>query len=319
MNKSLLKLDYNLLQVLAILLEHRSVTLAAQRLNLTQSAVSKHLARLREMFADRLFERGAQGLVPTPRLLGIAPQLRQVLQQLEQLTRPAEFDPSNNQRRFRIYLLETAYALTFPFFMPELLHQAPKIHLSAQTWDKDSLQMLLKCEVDLGIACREWDDRSPIHMRHLPEELNHVELLRDVSVCLMRKSHPALSGKWDLQSFLHYRHIQVTFGGMESWLLDDVLSTQHLNRDLAINMTDFQSAMSLCEQSDLLLCAPARHAEKMLQNFQLEIMPVPVEMEPGAYVLLWHKHFEQDPGHRWLRELIVNSVTGKNGENSERA
>jgi DNA-binding transcriptional LysR family regulator len=308
MNKTLLKLDFNLLQVLAILLAEKSVTGAAKRLNLTQSAVSKHLARLRLMFNDPLFDRSAQGLKPTPRLTLLEPQLQLILQQLEQLTRPTEFESATSERRFSIHLLETAYTLTFPFFMPTLLNQAANIRLSAQTWSEHSLELLSSCEVDMGIACREWDERSAIHMRHLPKELNYVELVRDASVCLMREEHPALRKKWDLTNFLKYRHIQVTFGGMESWLLDDVLSMQGLSRNIAIDMTDFQSAMSLCEQSDLILCAPARHSEVMTKHYRLKVLPVPVHMEPGAYVLLWHKHFDQDPGHRWLRKLIVERV-----------
>ena len=86
------KFDLNLLKALEVLLQERNVSVAAQRLNLSQSAVSKHLSRLREMFDDQLFERKAQGLKPTPRALELAPQLKLVIQQLEQLTRPAMFD-----------------------------------------------------------------------------------------------------------------------------------------------------------------------------------------------------------------------------------
>ncbi|MFT4928977.1 MAG: DNA-binding transcriptional LysR family regulator, partial [Phenylobacterium sp.] len=181
------KLDLNLLQVLEILLEELNVTAAARRLNLSQSAVSKHLARLREMFADPLFERTAQGLKATPRAIILAPQLRQLLQQLEQITRPVAFDPAVSQRRFNIHLLETAYSLTFPFFMPDLLAQAPNIGVKTHTWGTNSLDILQKCEIDMAITCREWDERSPLHMRNLPDTLHHIELLRDHPVCLLRQ------------------------------------------------------------------------------------------------------------------------------------
>ncbi|AGH43294.1 LysR family transcriptional regulator [Paraglaciecola psychrophila 170] len=188
-----LKLDLNLLQVLAILIEEKNVAAAASRLNLSQSAVSKHLSRLRDMFSDQLFERTAQGLKPTPRVIELASQLRGVLQQLEQITRPAAFEPATSQRRFSIHLLETAYALTFPYFMPTLLNQAPNTRLTTQNWSQGSLNMLLSCEIDLGITCREWDECSPIHVRNIPSELNHAELLREVPVCLLRDGHPASS------------------------------------------------------------------------------------------------------------------------------
>ncbi len=302
------KFDLNLLKVLEILLQERNVSAAALRLNLSQSAVSKHLSRLREMFADQLFERTAQGLKPTPRALALAPQLRQVIQQLEKLTRPAMFDPSDSRRKFRIHLADTACSLTFPLFMPELLNQAPKITLKTNTWDEDSLNQLLKCEVDIGIACREWDPRSPLHIKHIPAELNYTELLQEHSLCLVRENHPALKKKWNLETFLLYRHLQVTIGGKDHWLLDEVLKSEDLYRDIAIDMPDFYSAMSLCEQTDLILCAPARHVSQMAKYFNLKVLNIPVEFADGAYVLLWHKHFDHDNGHRWLRELIINNV-----------
>jgi len=302
------KLDLNLLKVLRVLLEELSVTQAAERLNVTQSAVSKHLAKLREMFADQLFERTAQGLKATPRAIELAPQLHQIIQQLEQLTRPTEFAPQLSKRQFNIHMLDTAYALTFPFFMPSLLTQAPSVRLKTKTWNKDSLDDLLNCEIDLGIACREWDKRSSIHIDNIPPELDHVELLREHSQCLVREDHPVLSQPWNLQTFLQFRHIQVSFGGMESWLLDDILQIKNLHRDIAIDMPDFYSAMSLCEQSDLILCAPARQVAKLAASFRLRVLKLPVDFDSGAYVLLWHKHFNNDSGHRWLRELIINGV-----------
>ncbi|NQZ83867.1 MAG: LysR family transcriptional regulator [Colwellia sp.] len=307
-NVKLNKLDLNLLKVLEILLEELNVTATANRLHLTQSAVSKHLARLRGMFGDQLFERTAQGLKATPRALELAPQLRQIIQQLEQLTRPVVFEPALSQRQFHIHMLDTAYSLTFPFFMPNLLTQAPSIRLKTKTWNSNSLDELLNCEIDMGIACREWDRRSPIHMKDIPPELNHQELLRDHSLCLVREDHPALSQKWNINTFLQHRHIHVSLGGTEHWLLDEILKMEKRHRDIAIDMPDFYSAMSLCEQSDLILCAPARHVAKLAASFKLHVLNIPIEFNSGAYVLLWHKHFEHDSGHRWLRELIIKSI-----------
>ncbi len=300
--------DYNLLSVLEVLLEEKSVTSAAARLHLSQSAVSKQLSKLRETFDDKLFERTAYGLRPTPKAKQLAPQLRLVLNQVEQLTRPSEFDPSMSQRKFRIELVETAYSLTYPYFMPELLKQAPNITVDSQTWHSESMDKLLRCETDMGIACREWDERSLLHIKNLPQELNYVELTRDHSVCLVRKNHPLLEEEWNLDTFLKYRHLQVTFGGITHWLLDDVLQMQHLKRDIAVNLTDFHSAMQLCEKSDLILCSPAKYAQEMLGHYQLITLPVPTKLIPGTYALLWHKHFDLDPSHRWLREMMISSV-----------
>ena len=123
-----------------------------------------------------------------------------------------------------------------------------------------------------------------------------------------------MSEHWDLTAFLHYRHMQVTFGGLQQWLLDDVLQLDNLSRDIVIDMPDFHSAMSLCEQTDLLLCAPAKHAARMARHYRLQTLSVPVEMQNGVYLLLWHRHFDHDRGHQWLRELIINSVKQRGGD-----
>jgi len=124
----------------------------------------------------------------------------------------------------------------------------------------------------------------------------------------MRRDHPALAQEWNLDTFLSYRHLQVAFGGIEHWLLDDVLQLEGRQRDIAVNMTDFQSAMALCEQSDLILCAPSRYAFAVMKSFELQSLPSPIKLIPGAYLLMWHKHFEHDLSHKWLRELIISQV-----------
>ncbi|MBW3532706.1 LysR family transcriptional regulator [Shewanella sp. NKUCC06_TVS] len=302
------RLDLNLLPVLEILLEEQSVTAAAARLHLSQSAVSKQLTRLREVFDDPLFERTAYGLKPTPKALSLAPELRQCLQQLAQFTRPDTFEPALSQRQFRMHLVETTYSLTFPHFMPMLLTQAPGVSLNCQTWRLDTMDRLLRCDIDLAIGCREWDERSPMHVNNIPDDLCHVELVQDYPVCLMRRDHPALTQEWNLDTFLSYRHLQVAFGGLEHWLLDDVLQLEGRKRDIAVNMTDFQSALNLCEQSDLILCAPSRYALAVMKSFELQSLPSPIKLIPGAYLLMWHKHFEHDLSHKWLRELIISQV-----------
>nr|WP_283102893.1 LysR family transcriptional regulator [Shewanella abyssi] len=304
-----------MLRVLEVLLEEQSVTAAASRLHLSQSAVSKQLSKLRETFDDQLFERTAYGLKATPRALQLAPELREVLQRLDQFTRPNSFEPADSQRRFRMHLVETAYSLVFPHFVPQLLTQAPQVSINSQTWSHDSMDKLLRCEIDLGIICREWDKRSLLHMNNLPDELAYAELIRDYPICLVRRGHPLLNEPWDLDTFLKYRHLQVAFGGLEHWLLDDVLRLEHRERDIAVNMTDFTSALDLCENSDLILCAPRKYVMHMLAGHDLVCLDVPVHVEPGAYVLVWHKHFNLDPSHRWLRNLMIDGVSQAESNN----
>ncbi|MCE9784248.1 LysR family transcriptional regulator [Shewanella algae] len=308
----IMKVDLNLLPVLEVLLEEQSVTGAARRLHLSQSAVSKQLNRLRELFNDPLFERSAFGLKPTPRALALGPELQQWLRLAERLTLPDEFDPTASERQFRMHLVETAYSLTLPHFMPSLLRQAPGLDINCKTWYPGTMEQLLRCELDFAIGCREWDPRSLMHIHSLPDELEYLELTRDKPICLLQPNHPALEGDWNLERFLSFEHLQVAFGGIEHWLLDDVLALKHKTRRIRANITDFPTALELCRHSELILCAPAKYAAQALQHVELAKLEVPIDLVPGAYVLLWHKHFNQDPAHKWLRQMIADTVIPAN-------
>jgi DNA-binding transcriptional LysR family regulator len=298
--------DVNLLRVLAVLLEERSVTAAASRLYLSQSAVSKQLAKLRETFDDPLFDRQSKGLHPTPKALSLAPSIHEILRQIDQLAIPSKFEPEKSQRTFTFDLVETAYTVTYSRFMPTLLKQAPGISINSRTWRDESLNRLLRREIDFGIGIFEWDERAKSHYLTIPDELNYAELVRDHSVCLMRKGHPALQEEWNIDTFLKYRHLEVTIGGISGWLLKEVLDIEHKQLNSAVNMSDVQSAVKLCEQSDLLMCYPDSAVKALNMDTNLIVKPLPIKLEPGGYSLLWHRHFDNDPSHKWLRELIIS-------------
>lgn len=300
-------LDLALVKVFHGLLNHRSVSRAAMELHLSQSAVSKQLAKLREVFQDPLFVRNAHGLSPSPRALMLAPQFQELNQLLKQIIQPPSFQAADCQRRFVIDLLETAYPLALSQVMPHIIQYAPDVVINMRNWQHNSMEKLLNCDIDLGITCREFDPHSPLAMRHLPDGLKYAELARETSVALIRKDHPLLAGnQWGLQGFLQYGHINLLLTGIDHWLLDDVLAAKGEKRKISASIPDVYNAMSLCQQTDLILCMPARYANNMQSHFELELMPIPVDMKPGSYVLVWHQHYDQDPAHKWLRELIIH-------------
>jgi len=297
--------DANLLRVMAVLLEEQSVTAAAERLYKSPSAVSKQLAKLRETFDDPLFERQATHLNPTPKALSLAPKVFEILKQLDQLSIPLDFEPKHSKRTFQFDLCETAYSSIFLDFMPSLIEQAPSITVHNQLWSDNSINRLLRREVDFGLGIFEWDNRSEKHYLNIPNELNYVELTQDSSRCLMRKDHPALKEEWDLDTFLRYRHIELKIGGMDRWLLNEVLSLDHKKVNTAVNMSDINSAMKLCAKSDLFMCCPASSVNAFQASDELIAKKLPLELKDGGCALLWHKHFDNDPSHKWLRELII--------------
>ena len=152
---NLAKVDLNLLVILQILLEEESVTRAAGRLHLSQSALSKSLNRLRDTLDDPLFLRTAHGLKPTTHALQLKEQLPTLLQGLYQITLPPEFEPAASQRHFSFSMIESAYETLLPSYIGPLLKQAPQIILDIYGWTEKSTQDLQQGQIDFAITARD--------------------------------------------------------------------------------------------------------------------------------------------------------------------
>lgn len=300
--------DLNLLKVLDVLLEERNVTRTAKRLFVTQSAVSKHLSRLREMFSDPLLLRSGKELILTPKAIELAVKLKPILQDVNNLTQVSNFEPRACERIFRFDMMEIAFSVTLPEFMPAILESAPLVKIGTKTWNDQTIQRLSNCEIDFAIRCLEQDSRSYNHLDKLPDNLVYAELSKDYATCVVRKGHPILSEGWTLEGFLKQKHIQVTGGGTRHWLLDEILMKKGLEREFVVEMPDFQGAFRLCERTNLVLCAPFGQVQDMIQHFELEMVDIPIEMEKGIFVLIWNQYFDQDPAHKWMREHIVSTM-----------
>ncbi|WP_028773576.1 LysR substrate-binding domain-containing protein [Shewanella waksmanii] len=309
---NLARIDLNLLVILQVLLEEHSVTRAANRLHLSQSALSKSLNRLRETLDDPLFIRTAHGLKPTAHAVQLSQQLPDMLQRLHQLTQPPSFIPANSTRQFSFAMVESAYETLMPYFIGPLLNNAPNLRLDTYFWLEQSMPALQQGQIDFGIAGRDLHPQSDFRVEQLPEGIAHQTLFTDHQVCLVRQDHPILStvqqGQWNLAVYLEMSHVQVRCEGNEWWALDYHLATQGHRRRLSTTVPDFYGAASICAHSDLIFTLPssfARHASKL---YPLVELPLPIKFLPLAYVLLWHERNNDEPGHKWIRQTICQKV-----------
>ncbi|MBB1271487.1 LysR family transcriptional regulator [Psychromonas sp. SR45-3] len=308
----LMRIDLNLLVVLQVLLEEESVTRAAVRLNLSQSALSKSLNRLRISLQDPLFSRTAHGLKPTAHALQLQQKLPSLLQNLYQLTQAPRFDPSSSDRHFSISMLESAYATLLPYFIGPLLKQASHVHLDILSWMENSMQSLQQGKVDFGITGIDFYDDPRLKTEILPDGIAHTILFHDQQTCLVNENHPVLEsikkGHWDIDSYLQYNHIQVSCEGNKWWAIDYFLEKQGKQRNIISTLPDFYGGASVCAHSDLIFTLPSSfvpHAQKL---YPLKQIPLPFSFSEMAYVLLWHQRNSDEPGHKWIREMICNSV-----------
>ncbi|MDD1783515.1 LysR substrate-binding domain-containing protein [Enterovibrio sp. ZSDZ35] len=302
----LLRYDLSLLICLHVLLEECNVTRAAQRLHLSQSAVSKSLGKLREQFDDPLFNRTSRGLHPTPKALSLKAGLKNLLQHVEGLTISDEFDPATSDRRFHLSLVESSYPLLMPRFLGEILDAAPSITLYTEAWGRHTFDSMARGEVDFGITGKDLNPADAMLTLMPPKGIIYEELYQDHQRVIVRKGHPVLDKQWNLDAYLKQRHVQVRCDGSDRWLLDYKLAELGLDRDIAMYVPDFNSAASLCTHTDLVFTSPSHFANAVAKQLNLQVLPLPTPLPPMAYTLFWHQSQQNDPGHQWLRQLIIS-------------
>ncbi len=306
--EKLARLDLNLLVCFKVLYEECSVTRTAHRLCLSQSSISKSLAKLRIQFNDPLFIRKHQGLTPTLKASTLAPKITELLLQFEMLNEPEHFDPVSSDYRFQIATIESAYPLILPHFLPEMFKQAPQVTISTHTWSDTTFEQLKHGDLDFGLTGKDLDINDAKLTLYPPSDICEQEIFRDVQICALRADHPLLKQEWNFDTYIQARHIQVRCDGNERWLLDYRLADQGLERDIAITVPDFNSAISLCTYTDFIFTAPQHFVSMAAKQHGLVTLPLPMKFPAMAYTLFWHQQRENDRALHWLKDLIIAST-----------
>ena len=297
MNSDIRHLDFNLLKTLDALLDERSVTRAAERLSLTQPAVSGMLTRLRESFGDPLFVRAQRGMVPTLRAEQLAAPVKQLLSDIEQMLQPQAFDPATAQ--MIVSMASTDYALRAVVvpFLSALRLQAPNIRVAVQPVDAQHLAgQLDRGDIDLALVTP--DSTAP--------GLHAAALFDERYVCVMRAGHPDAAAKtWSLERFCSLDHVLVSpSGGSFQGVTDQALARIGRSRRVTLSVTSFLVLPEILRTSDLIAVVPRRLA---LHADGLVMLEPPVEVPGFSKTLAWHERTHHDPGQQWLRTLLIDT------------
>ena len=293
-----LNFDLNLLTILHVLLEERSVTRTGERLGRTQSAISNALKRLRDSLGDPLLVRTPEGLSPTPRAAELAPLIARIMRDADAATaRRDGFDPATAEANFAIGAPDR---FNLPVFLPLLKHLdrvAPGIVVDLRTTDRDyAIRLIDEGQIDMAVG---WFDATPPHLkRRLAFE--------DRFVFLCRQEHPLLrdGGSPTLDDILRYTHLVVSSTGDRRAAFDAVLERNGLRRKIAATLMSFTIVPDLLVSSDLIGVFTNRTAEYFVDRHPLITAPVPLEVAPMANHLIWHSRFDSDEAHSWLRARI---------------
>lgn len=289
--------DLNLLVTLDVLLIEGNVTRAALRLGLSPSAMSRSLARLRETTGDPLLVRAGRGLVPTPRALELREKVSQLVVDAQAVLRP-ESTPDLKQlvRTFTIRTSE-GFAENFGSDLVERVSAlASGVRLSfVQKLDKDSAQ-LRDGTVDL---------ETGVVAAMMGPEVRAQALFRDRFVGVVRLGHALCRGKITPSRYADGHHIGIERRGLEMRPIDNALSLLGWERNIAVVVGGFSTAVAMCRNSDLIASVPERHTGNLRAG--MHTFALPFTTPEFTVSLLWHPRLHADPAHRWLRGLVMET------------
>lgn len=294
--------DLNLLAVFEALYEERHVGRAAKRVGLSQPATSAALGRLRELFEDPLFLRGGSGMKPTPR----ADELAQPVQAgLAQFRRALEgergFDNRMSQRKFRLAMTDLAEWQLMPRLVGRLEKEAPGIQIHVQRLPA----LFLYPETEFASKAIDLAIGFLPDARSLPASVHSESLGEDRNVVVARVKHPVLRAAPDFEMFSELPHCAVIYRSEAVGIIDSLMASRGKQRRLRYASPHFAHVLQAVAGSDMIACVPERYARRYAKELGLRIFPVPLELPPFVTRMLWERRFQEDAGHRWLRQEIM--------------
>lgn len=297
------RIDINLLVVFAAVLEERHVARTAAKLNLTPSAISHALIRLRRIFNDPLFLRTPKGVAPTARALELAVPVIDVLARVQTVVvRASPFDPTTSKRRFVIGAPDAVIASVIGPFVDSVVGRAPNI-------DFGFVHLMPGGPADSPwLNCLEQLDRSHIDLALLPlskvpTRFEAWRLFDDDFVVAMRRGN-AFSRAPTLKAYCARPHLLVSLNGEARGFIDIMLAKRGLERRVALSVPTFMMALSLLAESDLIATLPRRLVERFSKRFGLTSVELPLKRQPDVISLITTKAALSDSGVAWVVAML---------------
>ncbi len=292
--------DLNVLVALEALLATRHVTRAAERLGLSQPAMSHTLRRLRAVFGDELLVRSRGGLVRTARAEAMMGPLAEALRLVQGvLASPQVTDPFLMERTARLAMADYGELMVLPGLVRRLEREAPRLQVACVPMLGGDMAAVLEAgTVDLVLGV------NPPVVGHLYSQ----KLLNERFMCAVRQGHVLARRRITLKAFAAQRHLQIAPGGLPGGPLDDALRERKLTRQVMLRVPHFLVAPELLSQTDLVLTAPARVLNKMAKRLKLHLFEPPLPLAGFTLVQVWHARDHADAVHQWLREAVLRSA-----------
>ena len=290
-------IDLKLLAVVTELHKTRSVSQTAENLDLSQSAISMSLAKLRKHFNDPLFVRTSSGMDPTPH----AVELSGLLKNAENLLQTAldlhvVFDPATSDRRFNLYSTDIAQVTLMPRLMQRLKSVAPNV-----TIDLRRLSETTPKQLETGVA-----DLAVGFIPPMGAGFCQQRLFKERFVCVVRRDHPRVGETLSVDEFQNETHLAITTCGTAHGVVEKALEARNIRRRIGLTVPSFLGIASIITTLDYLVVLPEQLARHLARPGHIKVLQLPFSV-PSYYIMQhWHERYTQDPASRWLRSVVAN-------------
>lgn len=305
-------MDLNLLRVFAALMAEGNVTRAADRLALSQPAVSNALGRLRSTLNDVLFEKVSSGVRPTARARELWSILQPHFEAMRKAISPETFEAFSYSGSFTAAMSDYTVERVMPRLATYLGEHAPGMRLDLVQYSVSSLPTMFDRDgVDFAIGAYLNDTSQTSGIR------TH-ELWPIHSSCLMRRDHPLAKGRLTLQRFLAARHVDVRLPGMNSPLYDSLLAAHGLRRNLVLTLNHYTQALAVLAQSECIGVLPTSLLDLSAYAEHLISREPPIAMPLRPLGIIWHQRRDSDAAHQWIRQVVVSLFAQKDTTSASR-
>ncbi|MFT4824893.1 MAG: DNA-binding transcriptional LysR family regulator [Halioglobus sp.] len=301
--KQLAKIDLNLLISLQILLEERSVSRAAERLYITQPAMSKTLSRLRHVFGDPLFIRGSHGMQPTPRAQELSLNLGDILTNINHLVAPATFDPADFNGEITLALSEYIGVALLPPLIQKLHSIAPRLTIKTLTRVENQMEQLSKGTLDFAIQ---------IEQAFYSSDFRTVRVASNPPAILVRDTHPLTKSKITWERLASYPVIRLYISDLEQ--IEIVRTSDTFNRvrnpnQSCLETSHLLTSLEVLRTTDYFMPGPASILQNTTVAEHIVALPLPVGGEYTMdYALVSHRRTEGSAAHQWFWEQILDTL-----------
>ncbi len=295
---NLRSVDLNLLPLFDALMTEQNMTRAAEKIGMSQPAMSRALGRMRGMMNDELFISTGRGLKPTPRAIQISDSVRRLLDLVSGLLTPdSDFDYVNSDREFNLVFSDYGEVVLLGRILQWMRKLGSSVRINMRSHTSGDLKEALHFgEIDMCL----WAIPIP------DQDIHNERVFTETYCSLVRRGHPVISNGLDLAQYLSLDHVLAWYPDPQGHYIDRALRANGHERRKMMEVHTSLDMPHIVASTDMICSMPSAMAKYFAELHDLLLFrtPVPDVELPGF--LMWHNRSEQDPGHKWLRQFIID-------------